>query len=269
MKILRMLLLMTILLIPLEAYGESLTIERAWLGVFKYNGTYYDPLGNTFEGDDSYQGPHYYYVVINYELSNGEIIRQVIDINDVDGTTNPAPTALVSWTAPNGTTYTIFKADGTNTYNETPLPYIVEIEPGSIVEIIMNDNHNDNNYADGYWKINVSKNGIEIIRAWQEGAYFHNLSFVLQNLNRSVTWRVFMPYKNYSENISYTGSIPFNGPAIISTDDGQTLQQNPPPGFINQRSSLSIRVPVPIGAVIVSTVVILLITYRRVEEIGS
>jgi len=253
-KYIRVLLLMSILLMPLYVYGEGLTIERAWLGVFKYNGTYYDPLGNTFEGNNSYQGPHYYYVVINYELSNGEIIRQIIDINDENGTTNPAPTALVSWTAPNGTKYTIFERNNGNTYNLTQLPYIAEIEPGSIVEIIMNDNYNDNNYADGYWKINVSENGIEIIRAWQEGGYFHNLSFVFENLNRSNTSRVFMPYKYPNENISYNGSIPLNGSQPIINIIARYSYGN----------TNTVKVPIPIGAVIVSIVVVLLMAYRKV-----
>ncbi|HIQ39388.1 MAG TPA: hypothetical protein EYH53_05220, partial [Methanothermococcus okinawensis] len=104
---------MSILLMPLYVYGEGPKIVKAWLGVYRYNGTYYDPFENTFEGESVYwDGNNYYYTVINYQLDNGEIIRHIIKLNDNGGTTNPAPTVALSWTAPDGTTYNIFEQSG-------------------------------------------------------------------------------------------------------------------------------------------------------------
>ena len=94
---------------------------KVWLGVYRYNGTYYDPLGNAFEGENVYWNESsYMYTVINYQLDNGEVIRQIIKLNDNVGTTNPVPTVTLSWTAPDGTTYNIFEQSGGNTYNVTP-----------------------------------------------------------------------------------------------------------------------------------------------------
>lgn len=266
--VLRLLLVISILLMPLQVYGSSPKIVKAWLGVFRYNGTYYDPLGNTFDGKNSYKGWDYEYVVINYQLDNGEIIRQVIKLNDNLGTTNPAPTVATSWIDPDGKRHTIFRQDRGNTYNVTPLPYITNITPGSLVEIRMNDNYRDDNYADGHWIINISENGISFINARQSGGYFHNLSFVFQNLNRSITWEVPMPYKYGGSYERYSSIIPFNGSNVTIYDisgntpyRGQRLQYSPPQGFVGY----PVRVPIPIGAVIVSVVVVLWITYRRME----
>ncbi|GBF36942.1 hypothetical protein MHHB_P1172 [Methanofervidicoccus abyssi] len=271
-NLLKLLLLITIILMPLQVYGEEPKIVKAWLGVYEYNGTYYDPLGNTFDGDNSYNGPDYIYTVIDYQLDNGDIIRQVIKLNDDDGTTDPAPTAVLSWTDPDGNTHTIFEQSGGNTYNVTSLPYTTEIPVGSQIKIIMNDNYNDDNYADGYWDIYISEDGINFSGAHQGGSYYHNLSFVLQNLNRNITWEVQMPYKN-SGNEYYSGIIPFNGSEAIiyniSGDTpyaGQTLQYAPPTNFfVTPGGGLSIRAPIPIGAVIVSIIVMLFISYKRVE----
>ena len=268
---------MSILLMPLYVYGEGPKIVKVWLGVYRYNGTYYDPLGNTFEGESVYwDRNNYYYTAINYQLDNGEVIRQIIKLNDNRGTSNPAPTVVTSWTAPNGTRYEIFRQENGNTYDVTPLPYETEVEVGSIIEIKMNDHGEDNNYLDGYWKINISENGLNIIEARQSGSHYHNLSFILQNLNRSLTWEIPMPHKNKNGTVYYSGIIPFNGSdAIIddisgnSNDTGKTLKSHPPKGMFSPGSKTPIRAPIPIGAVIVSTVVILLIAYRRVGEIES
>jgi len=268
-NILKMLLLMSILLIPLQVYGEGPKIVKAWLGVYRYNGTYYDPLGNTFEGESSYLGPDYEYVVINYQLDNGEIVRQLIKINDNVGTTNPAPTVVLYWTAPDGTKHEIFTQENGNTYNIIPLPYETEIPVGSVIKIKMNDNWDDDNYVDGDWEIKISENGISFINSRQSGSYFHNLSFVLQNLNRSLTWEVPMPYKNKDGEEKYSGIIPFNGSKAIIYDisgntpyAGQILEFAPPEDFFLPPQNNILRIPVPVGAVIISILVMLLTVYK-------
>lgn len=46
----------------------------------------------------------------------------------------------------------------------------------------MNDNYNDNNYADGYWPLEITINGP---RSYSlcigAGSFFHNLSIVFTN----------------------------------------------------------------------------------------
>ena len=175
------LLLIGIMLLTSYVYADtSPKVVKAYLGVYEYNGTYYDPLNNTFEGESSYIGWDYNYAVMVYELDNGQTIRQTIPLTDNRGTTEPAPTAALSWTAPNGTTYTIFEqSGGDNIYhkttdNVTPLPYVTEIPIGSQVSLVMNDNFNDDNYGDGHWNLNITENGVEILNANQSGGYFHN-----------------------------------------------------------------------------------------------
>ncbi|MBW9220459.1 hypothetical protein KKP89_03460, partial [Methanothermococcus sp. SCGC AD-155-N22] len=141
--------------------------------------------------------------------------------------------------------------------------------------IKMNDHGEDNNYLDGYWKINISENGLNIIEARQSGSHYHNLSFILQNLNRSLTWEIPMPHKNggRGSQVRYSAIIPFNGSNAtiynISGNTpyaGQTLQYAPPEDFFPSPSGNNIlRVPIPIGAVIISIVFVLLTAYRKVD----
>jgi len=260
---------MAILLMPLQVYGESPKIVKVWIGVFRYNGTYYDPLGNTFEGESSYSGPDYKYTVINYQLDNGVIIRQVIKLNDNRGTTNPAPTVVLSWTAPDGKTYSVFRQKGRSTYNITPLPYVKEIPVGSQVIVKMNDNYDDDNYADGYWNISISENGIKFKNIYQNSFYHHNLSFVFQNLNTNSTWELQMPHKKIGS-VYYSGIIPFNGSnAIIYNISGDTPHKNqvfqyaPPANFFGSPDGIQMLIGVVIAFIVV--ILILIIGYKKVK----
>ncbi|MBW9221974.1 hypothetical protein KKP97_02885 [Methanothermococcus sp. SCGC AD-155-C09] len=268
--IIMIIIVLTIILMPLQIQGGNPKVVKAWLGVYKYNNTYYDPLGNTFDGESSYSGPDYRYAVINYQLDNGVIIRQVIKLNDNKGTTSPAPTVVLSWTAPNGTTYSIFRQRERHTYNITPLPYITEIPVGSQIKLRMNDNYNDDNYVDGHWDINISENGINFNNTYQNSFYHHNLSFVFQNLNTNSTWELQMPYKEIGS-VYYSGIIPFNGSnAIIYNISGDTpyknqvLQYTPPANFFEAPGGgIFLKILILVGALIIFAGIILFIINKK------
>ena len=144
--------ILVVLLLTSSVYADTAPkVVKAYLGVYEYNGTYYDPLGNTFEGESSYSGSDYNYAVIVYELDNGQTIRQTVLLTDDQGTTDPAATAVVSWTDPDGSVHDIFEQSGGTTDNITALPYIAEVPVGSQISLAMNDNFNNDNYADGVW----------------------------------------------------------------------------------------------------------------------
>ena len=93
-------LVLGVMILLSPVYADSPKVVKSYLGVYEYNGTYYDPLNNTFDGESTYSGPDYNYVVMVYELDNGQTIRQTIPLTDNQGTTDPAPTAVLSWTDP-------------------------------------------------------------------------------------------------------------------------------------------------------------------------
>ncbi|MBW9221984.1 hypothetical protein KKP97_02940 [Methanothermococcus sp. SCGC AD-155-C09] len=206
-NLLKLLLIIVIILMPLQVYGENPKVVKAWLGVYRYNGTYYDPLGNTFDGSSSFEGSDYIYTVINYQLSNGDIIRQVIKLNDNLGTTDPAATTVLYWNDKNWVVH--------NLPNQTVInKYESEIPVGSQIKISMADNYAGTAYGNGIWIVHISENGINFIEASQYGCYYHNVSFVFQNLNTNSIWEVQMPYKNkntIASRVFYSGIIPFNG----------------------------------------------------------
>jgi hypothetical protein len=263
------LLLVGVVLLTSSVYADTTPkIVKAYLGVYEYNGTYYDPLNNTFDGESSYIGPDYNYAVMVFELDNGQTIRQTIRLTDNKGTTNPAPTASLSWTAPDGTTYNIFdQPDWKSTNNITPLPYETEIPIGSQILLVMNDNWNDDNYRDGHWYLNISKNGVEILNAHQSGGFFHNLSFVFTDIATNETWNVSMPYKDKGSTvwrIDYNATIPLNGSnAIINDKTHGTTYQVSHNGLVKPIASSPIRTLTPIGALIASMVFIIYLINRR------
>ena len=57
----------------------------------------------------SYKGPHYYYTYIYTQLDNGKVLKYCINLTDTKGTTCPAPTILLNYTLPNGTTVEVFE----------------------------------------------------------------------------------------------------------------------------------------------------------------
>ena len=259
-----------ILLSPVYA-DTAPKVVKSYLGVYEYNGTYYDPLDNTFDGESSYAGPDYNYAVIVYELDNGQTIRQTIPLTDNGGTTDPAPTAAVSWTDPDGNEHDIFEQSGGTTDNVTAIPYIAEVPVGSQISLAMNDNAGDDNYADGKWKLNITENGITFKNATQFGGYFHNVSFKLTDIDTNNTWNITMPYKTSGRDY-YSGIIPLNGSnATIydisgSTSDSGNLTYSPinPDGspFFKPTPSPT-KTPTPITALILSVISITYLLYKR------
>ena len=266
-NLLKLLLLMSIFLMPLQVYAEGPKIERAWLGVYEYNGTFYDPLGNTFDVEGDHPVWDYTYTVINYQLDNGEIIRQIIKVNNREMTLEPVNTGVESWTDENGTIHQINRN----------LPYETEIPVGSQIDIRAGYHmYNDNVYGTGWWIINISENGINF-DAIEKSTGYSNTSFVLQNLNRSSTWDILVSSKD-TDRIRYSGIIPFNGSNATIYDirdydspagTGWNYTCAPPENFFKSSSnpggSTSVRVPIPLGAVIIAIGVMLFISYKRIE----
>ena len=199
-------------------------------------------------------------------------------LNENNGNTDPAATAALSWTDQNGTTYSIFEHNwGENIYNVTPLPYTAEIPVGSQIILVMDDDKdNYDRYRDGGWAINISENGISFDAFEFTDGRYNNTFFVLQNLNRSSTWEIPMPCKFHTSSMWYKGIIPFNGSnATLYNIDGRTpyrgqnFSHASPENFFKSSSnpggSTSVRVPIPLGAVIMAIGIMLFISYKRVE----
>ncbi|ABR56662.1 hypothetical protein Maeo_1085 [Methanococcus aeolicus Nankai-3] len=257
--------ILNIMILLSPAYAEDAPkVVKSYIGVYEYNGTYYDPLGNTFDGVSSYSGSDYNYAVVVYELDNGQTIRQTVPLTDNGGTTDPAPTAAISWTDPDGNTHDIFEQISTQTNNVTSLPYVAEIPVGSQIDLKMNDNYNDDNYADGEWKLNITENGITFKNATQYGGYHHNLSFKLTDIDTNETWNITMPYKNSGRDY-YSGIIPLNGSNATIYDisgstpnaGGDPLTYEPTNNFIKPKATPT-KTPIPVGALMASMI---LITY--------
>ncbi|CAB3287462.1 conserved protein of unknown function [Methanocaldococcus lauensis] len=263
---LKLILILGIFVIFSTVYADAPKVVRAYLGVYEYNGTYQDPLGNTFEGESSYHGQHYYYTVLIYELDNGQKIRQVISLKDNDGATNPAPTTALYWKDPEGNIHQIFTQSGGQTYNVTPIPYKAEIPIGSQIRVVMNDNYRDNNYADGHWDINITENGIRFEHAHQSGGFWHNASFILTDPATNKSWIIPMPYKNSGGREEYSGIIPLNGSNAIIYDisgnspyTGKSYTVSSPKGFIHR-----VKAPIPVTVSILTVVLItLLLVYTQ------
>jgi len=78
-----------------------------------------------------------------------------------------------------------------------------------------------------------------------------------------------MPYKNKDGEEKYSGIIPFNGSKAIIYDisgntpyAGQILEFAPPEDFFLPPQNNILRIPVPVGAVIISILVMLLTVYK-------
>ncbi|ABR54197.1 hypothetical protein Mevan_0288 [Methanococcus vannielii SB] len=187
----------------LVSVANGQVIQEAWLGIYKYNGTYYDPLGGSFEGNSNYEGQHYYYSVISYVMDDGTTKRQVFKLEDNRGETSPAPTAVLDVKYPNGTTDTYFKqvpAQGSpQTVPQDELPIVTKIPLGSTISMVLNDNYRDNNYGDGLFLISISEDGskIDIERKMHIGTpgFFHNNSLILTDRDTGEHIEIKMTYK--------------------------------------------------------------------------
>jgi len=146
--------------------------------------------------ETAYKGSHYYTTVIYTELDTGTVLRHVIKLTDNYGTTEPAPTALISYTTPDGKQTTLFEQTGSQTIPLVTLPYSAEIPLGTKVVIKMNDNYNDNNYADGLWEVLITKDGLFASYATEGGGFYHNTSLLIyDDKTEKLLWEIPFPYK--------------------------------------------------------------------------
>ncbi|ABR54188.1 hypothetical protein Mevan_0279 [Methanococcus vannielii SB] len=146
-----------ILLLLLLTSVSSQEITDAWVGIHKFNGTYYDALGNTFSGKGLVNGD--YYTVINYRLSDGTIIRQDMTFSDTYGSgRNYDPTPSVALSIGDKE---IFKVGSNNDFqNSIPkdMPYIQNIPIGSTLSLAVSDRTNPSATTYGASQINLGIN---------------------------------------------------------------------------------------------------------------
>jgi hypothetical protein len=166
--------------------------------------------------ETAYKGSHYYTTVIYTELDTGTVLRHVIKLTDNYGTTEPAPTALISYTTPDGKQTTLFEQTGSQTIPLVTLPYSAEIPLGTKVVIKMNDNYNDNNYADGLWEVLITKDGLFASYATEGGGFYHNTSLLIyDDKTEKLLWEIPFPYKpggaDEGKGYWYNFDIPYNG----------------------------------------------------------
>jgi hypothetical protein len=257
------------LIIPLLILNISFgaQIVKAW--VYTNKGSSADAF------EYSYKGPYYYYTYIYTQLDNGKVLKYCINLTDNLGTTCPAPTILLNYTLPNGTTVEVFEQyeyqyvvngetkTATNTSPIKPLPYTAEIPIGTKLVIKMNDNYNDNNYKDGEWDIIITKNGLRATYCYESGGYFHNTSLVLlDNETNETIWNVPFPYKNNKTRIEYNFTLPTDGSNATVSDKNNTYIYTPPQDYLNI-IGVRLKAPIPLPAIIIAILSIPVIALRR------
>jgi hypothetical protein len=245
------------LIIPLLILNVSFgaQIVKAW--VYTNKGSSADAF------EYSYEGPHYYYTYIYTQLDNGKVLKYCINLTDNKGTTCPAPTILLNYTLPDGTTVNVFEQSNGNTQPIKPLPYTVEIPIGTKLIIKMNDNFNDNNYKDGEWDIIITESGLQAIYSYERGGYFHNTSLVLlDNETNETIWNVPFPYKNNKTRIEYNFTLPTDGSNATVSDKNNTYIYTPPQDYLNI-IGVRLKAPIPLPAIIIAILSIPVIALRR------
>jgi hypothetical protein len=247
------------LIIPLLVLNVSFgaQIVKAW--VYTNEGSSSDAF------EYSYTGPHYYYTYIYTQLDNGKVLKYCINLTDNLGTTCPAPTILLNYTLPDGTTVEVFEQNNGNTSPIKPLPYTAETPIGTKLIIKMNDNYKDNNYADGEWDIIITENGLEAIYSREGGGYFHNTSLVLlDNETNETVWNITFPYKPGSKDINYTFTLPTDGNSATVTDTTNNVTYSYPPSddFKNVITTTT-KAPIPLPAIIIALISIPIIALRK------
>jgi len=242
--------------IMLSSFVSAYKIESVKVEVHKYDGTY--PCGGMnvpitledswgeFNGICSYLGPYYYYTTILVKLDNGVRLRYIISLRDNRGTTTPAPTVLGSASGPQ-------RIEQTQTFSV-----------GDDFWVWMNDNYNDNNYVDGRWHVFITETSIQAIYAAESGGYFHNTSMIVMNVDTGENWTVPLPFKSHGEVSNYNFTIPTDGSNATVTDlkHNETYTYSPPnPSQLFGAPPK--KAPVPIGVVIFTAVIILMLTEKR------
>jgi hypothetical protein len=235
-------ILIGLLLIANTVVGVE--VSKAWVTVKEEN-----PSGT------AYRGPHYYTTTIYAELDNGVVLRHVIRLTDNYGTTEPAPTALISYTTPDGKQTIVFEQINSQTIPQVSLPYTADIPIGTILTIKMNDNYNDNNYADGLWKITITKTGILASYATEGGGFFHNTSLRIYNdKTGELLWEIPFPYKPSGKNINsgywYNFTLPYTGDdATIYDGYRKTTNAYPPTEDFEKVIKANLKTPVSLAVV--------------------
>jgi len=248
--------LIILLLIPNISFGAQ--IVKAW--VYTNKGSPSDAF------EYSYKGPYYYYTYIYTQLDNGKVLKYCINLTDNLGTTCPAPTILLSYTLPNGTTVEVFEQKNGNTTPKKSLPYTAETPIGTKLVIKMNDNFKDNNYKDGEWDIIITNNGLQATYCYESGGYFHNTSLVLlDNETNETIWNITFPYKNNNKKTKYNFTLPTDGSNAIVTDkqNNNTYVYTPPQDYLNIIGNGKLKAPIPLPAIIIAILSIPVIALRR------
>ena len=203
-------ILISLLLIANTVVGAEVT--KAWVTVKED-----DPSGT------AYKGFHYYTTIVYTQLDNGVVLRHVIRLTDDYGTTEPAPTALISYTTPDGKQTVLFQQTDEQTTPLVSLPYTADVPIGTVLTIKMNDNYEDNNYADGLWELTITKTGILASYATEGGGFFHNTSLrIYDDRTGKLLWEIPFPYKPSGKNNNsgywYNFTLPYTGDDAIIYD---------------------------------------------------
>ena len=252
----RAVLTLFVLIMMFSSFASAYRIESVKVEVHKYDGTY--PCGGRnvpitlsdswgeFNGICSYLGPYYYYTTILVKLDNGARLRYIIALKDNKGTTIPAPTVLGTEGGPQ-------KIEQTQTFSVWDDFWVW-----------MNDNWRDNNYVDGRWHIFITETSIQAIYAAESGGYFHNTSIIVMNVDTGENWTIPMPYKSHGEVSDYNFTIPTDGNNATVTDlkHGET-HTYAPPNPTRLFAAPSRRAPVPIGVVLLTIIVLVVLEKRR------
>ncbi len=152
--------------------------------------------GNSAE--TNYTGPNYYNVIIRFHLVDGEVVDVYFGLEDNLGITVPAPNIVENITYSNGTVVYIFGGIGTNVYlfPSYTLPLTFKLYPGDKFVIRMNDNHNDNNYGDGFYPLEITDYGLlSYDKCWEKGGYHHYTWIIINNTSLGKTFRTQALYK--------------------------------------------------------------------------
>lgn len=271
-------IIFVLILFSLISTSYAQAIQEVWLGVYKYDknsGVYQDPLGGTFEGDESYtKDTQYYYSVINYVMDDGTVKRQVIKLSDSLGDTYPAPTAVLDVEYPDGPTDTFFKqtttGSNTQTVPQTSIPQVVQIPLGSTINLALNDNFNDNDYKDGRFSITISENGEELTidrtMTSENPGFFHNNSVIIFDKNTGEFIEIPMTSQVSGSEINDTLSIDIkNAVATVKNNLNNATTSTSLYPILNplRSAKTTIKLPGPIYANILSVFLIIFIFRNR------
>ncbi len=143
--------------------------------------------------DTAYSGEYYYITRIYLYLVNGEILEVHWKLDDNYGLTEPAPTIIEYIYYSNGTTIQLFDTSNNNVTPLVPLPYSAILYPGDKILVRMNENYNDNDYDDGTFPVQFTREGFKSYESFSEDGwfwFFHNTSIVITNIDTKVSGEI-------------------------------------------------------------------------------